>query len=115
MPFEIDHVNGIVTAHRNAGAASGTSFQSMSRSMPAIKNPTTTSALAVAAGGTTPASGATNIAARNSTPVTTDARPVRAPAAMPAADSMYVVADDALAAPPAIAASESTSSTRRMR
>ena len=43
------------------------------------------------------------------------ARPVLAPSDTPAADSMYVVADEAPAMPPAVAASESTSSTRLSR
>src|SRR5688572_28438097 len=110
IPFEIEYVNGITTTHRNAGAASGTSRQSMSFSMPTIRNPTMTSAPAVACAGTTNASGPRNIAARYNAPVTTLASPVRAPAAIPAADSIYVVADDDDATPPATAASESTSS-----
>ena len=46
--------------------------------------------------------------------MTTEARPVRPPSLIPAADSMKVVLDDALAAPPAAAATESTSRTRFM-
>src|SRR6266545_3353905 len=61
------------------------------------------------------ASGAKNRASRKQPPVTTEARPVLAPAATPAADSTYVVADDAPAAPPATAARESTSRTRLSR
>ena len=76
------------TAVRKAGAASVGSRQSTSRRTPASRKPTTTSALAVASAGMTAASGATNIAAKKSAPVTTEARPVRAPSATPAADSM---------------------------
>jgi hypothetical protein len=43
---------------------------------------------AVAWAGTTPASGAKKRARRKPAPVTTEASPVRAPAATPAADSM---------------------------
>ena len=70
------------------------------------------SAGAVACGGTIPISGARKRNGKNSAPVTTLVQPVRPPAATPAPDSMYVVADDEDAAPPAIAESESTSSGR---
>src|SRR6185436_17969993 len=53
---------------------------------------------AVASGGTTPASGATKRASAKQTATTTEVRPVRPPDATPAADSMYVVAEDTLAA-----------------
>jgi hypothetical protein len=69
---------------------------------------------AVASGGITPASGERKTQRRKSAPVTTDASPVRPPSLIPDADSMNVVFDDALAAPPAAAASESTRRTRFM-
>src|SRR3954470_6718990 len=47
-------------------------------------------------------------------PQTTATQPVRPPAPTPAPDSMYVVADDVEDAPPATAASESTSSGLRI-
>ena len=53
-------------------------------------------------------SGARKVDSRSSTPVTSDASPVRAPSPTPAADSMYDVLLDTDAAPPAAAASEST-------
>ena len=61
-----------------------------------------------------PASGEMNRQQANSSPVITEARPVRAPSPMPAELSMNVVFEDADAAPPPAAASESTISTRRM-
>ena len=53
-----------------------------------ISAPTMTSAGAAASDGTICTSGLKNIATRNSTPVTTLARPVRAPSATPEALSM---------------------------
>ena len=47
-----------------------------------------TSAGAAASDGTTAKSGARKVASRKSTPVTTEARPVRAPSSTPDADSM---------------------------
>lgn len=58
-----------------------------------------TSAAAATSVATMDASGATNIAARNSTPVTRLARPVRAPSLIPAPDSMKTVLDDDVAPP----------------
>src|SRR5438876_692679 len=68
-----------------------------------------TSTGAVASLGTIPTSGATSRQARNRIPTTTAVSPVRPPSETPAALSMYVVFDDAEAAPPAAAARESTS------
>ena len=61
-----------------------------------------------------PASGERKTASRNSTPVTTDAKPVRPPSATPAALSMYVVFEETPPKPPAMAATESTSRTLPM-
>src|SRR3954452_7585706 len=72
------------------------------------------SAAAVACAGTMPISGAKKRNGMNIAPATTATQPVRPPAATPEPDSMYVVADDVDAAPPAIAASESTSSGLRV-
>src|SRR3954471_19790637 len=72
------------------------------------------SAAAVACGGTMPMIGARNRNGMKSSPQTTATQPVRPPAPTPAPDSMYVVADEVEDAPPAIAASESTSSGLRM-
>ena len=63
-----------------------------------------TSAWAVASVGMIPAIGEMNMQSRSSTPVTTEARPVRAPAATPALDSMKVVFEDADMKPPSMAA-----------
>ena len=59
-----------------------------------------------------PAIGARRIASRNRTPVTTDAKPVLAPSATPAALSMYVVFEETPASPPTAAAMLSTMRTR---
>src|SRR3954470_23791095 len=61
-----------------------------------------------------PIRGAKNRNGMNIAPATTATQPVRPPDATPLPDSMYVVADEVDAAPPAIAASESTSSGLRM-
>ena len=65
---------------------------------------------AVASGGTMPMIGAKNMNGKNRRPQTTATQPVRPPTLMPEADSMYVVADELDAAPPATAERESTSS-----
>src|SRR3954470_8778145 len=67
-----------------------------------------TNAAAATSVGTVDASGETNIAARNSTPVTRFAKPVRAPSSMPAPDSMNTVLDDDDVAPPTAAPAPST-------
>src|SRR3954466_11617864 len=72
------------------------------------------SAAAVACDGTMPITGAKKRNGMKSVPATTATQPVRPPDATPAPDSMYVVADDVDDAPPAIAASESTSSGLRI-
>ena len=59
-----------------------------------ISAPTMTRAAAATSSGTTWVSGVKNIAARNSSPVTTFASPVRAPSPMPAPDSMKTVFDE---------------------
>ena len=64
------------------------SVKSIFDAMPAMRKPTMTSAGAVASGGMTATTGARNMASRNRIPVTTLARPVRAPEDTPAADSM---------------------------
>ena len=53
-----------------------------------IRKPTSTSAGTAASDGMTWTSGAKIIESRKSTPVTTDANPVRAPSPTPEADSM---------------------------
>ena len=83
------------------------SSQSIPRTCCIIKNPTRTSAGTAASDGMIDTSGAAKIDSRKSTPVTTEARPVRAPSPTPDADSMYAVLEDTPAAPPADAASES--------
>ena len=100
---------------RNAGTETPQSVQSMWTTLRAIRKPTTTMAGATASKGTTFTSGVRNMAARNSTPVTTLARPVRAPSAIPVEDSTKIWFEDTEPVPPATAPSASTSSTRSTR
>lgn len=62
-----------------------------------------------------PALGEMKMHSSSSTPVTTLARPVRAPAPTPALLSMNVVFDEAEKRPPTAATSLSTASVVRMR
>ena len=83
--------------------------------LPELRKPLLVDSLAaVACAGTIEISGAKKRNGMKSAPATTATQPVRPPAATPEPDSMYVVADEVEDAPPAIAASESTSSGRRM-
>ncbi len=111
MPFAIEYVSGITTIVRNAGSAAPKSVHSMSFTCATMSAPTTTSPAAATSSGTTwVSSGVRNIDARNSSPVTTEAMPVRAPSPMPDAESMNTVFDDTEAPPPAIAPAPSTTS-----
>ena len=78
----------MVTMVRKAGSATVNLVNLISRIWAIIMAPTTTRAAAATSSGTTLVSGVRNIEPRNSTPVTTEARPVRAPSPMPAAESM---------------------------
>src|SRR4051795_11328839 len=98
----------------STGRAMTGSRHSRWRTSSNIIAPTITSTGAVAALGMIPAKGEMNRQHGKGRPVTTEARPVRPPSPMPAELSMNVVFDDADAAPPAAAATESTSSTRRI-
>ena len=86
------------------------SVQSMSLICETISAPTMTSAAAATSRGTTWVSGVKNMARMKSSPVTTEAKPVRAPSPMPEADSTKTVFDDELVAPPATAPMPSTTS-----
>src|ERR1700761_752477 len=97
------------------GRATENSVMSIWRNWAAISTPTTTNAAAATSVGTIDASGETNIAARNSAPVTTFARPVRPPSSMPAPDSMNTVFDDDDVAPPTIAPAPSMINADRNR
>src|SRR5215475_467919 len=97
---------------RNAGIAISRSSQLIPLTCCIIKKPTRIRAGTAASLGITLTSGETNIEHRKSSPVTTDARPVRAPSPTPDALSMYDVLDETPAAPPAAAASESTTRIR---
>ena len=82
-PFEIEYVNGIDTIVRKAGIATSKSVQSIYFTFLNINTPTIINAAAVAAEGTIPAIGARKQESKKSIPVTTDANPVLAPAAIP--------------------------------
>ena len=97
------------------GSATENSVMSIWRRCETIIAPTITSAAAATSLGTIEASGETNIAARNSAPVTRLARPVRAPSSMPAPDSMNTVFDDDDVPPPATAPMPSTIRDERSR
>ena len=86
MPTVIEYVNGISTIVRNAGRAISMS-SSMFLTCCIIRNPTSTSAGTRASDGITATNGASRMVIRNSTPVTTDARPV-ASSPTPEADWM---------------------------
>jgi hypothetical protein len=84
----MEKVNGIVISVKNAGTATIGSAHSISVTAEIINEPTRINAGAVAAMGIVAASGATNSAMRNKSPVTIEATPVRPPTATPAALSM---------------------------
>src|SRR5437763_13263776 len=123
IPFVIEYVNGMIMIVSAAARPIARSWKSMPASFDApspsaspsasvsveiISQPTTMSAAAVACAGTIPISGEKNMNGTNSSPATTATQPVRPPAATPEPDSMYVVADEADAKPPATAARPST-------
>src|SRR5690606_25175467 len=114
MPLAMEYVNGIATIVRNAGSATAKLVRSIALICEIISAPTITSAGAAASTGTTSYSGVKNIASRNNPPVTTFARPVRAPSAMPEADSRNTVFDDDEVRPPATAPNPSTTSAAFM-
>ena len=91
MPSAIEQKNGIPTAVIKHGIAVSISLQSIYFTLLIMYTPTIISAGAVAAEGTIPAIGANRHASRNRRPVTTDARPVRAPADTPVLLSTKVV------------------------
>jgi hypothetical protein len=78
----------MATIVMKAGKPSSGSVQSTWMTWLSIRKPTKTSAGAAASDGTSFTSGARNRLTRKARPVTTDARPVRAPSPTPAADSM---------------------------
>src|SRR6266511_192259 len=119
IPFVIDQVNGMImitsaaespiarswksipaSLRVDGSSAFGSASPSASVSELISSPPTMISAGAVACGGTIPISGARKRKGKKSAPVTTLVQPVRPPAATPAPDSMYVVAEDEDAAPP---------------
>ncbi len=93
---------------RNTGSTLENSLKSMWRIWTTMRAPTITSAAAATSSGTTWVRGVKNIARRNSTPVTTLAKPVFAPSPMPEADSTKTVFDEAETPPPTTAPTPST-------
>ncbi|CAB4694181.1 unannotated protein [freshwater metagenome] len=73
---------------RKAGIAIPKSSQSIDLICVIIKKPTITRAGVAASYGITATSGAKNVVSRKQIPVTTDAKPVRAPSPTPDADSI---------------------------
>ena len=98
----------------NAGIATSARVHSISRTLTIIKKPTNTRAVEAASAGTSSTSGAINIDTPNSRPVTTDAKPVRAPSPTPEVDSTNEVLEETPPRPPAMAESESISRISRV-
>ena len=91
IPSDMLYINGIHNKQRYAGMASAKSLKSTSTIAEIIKNPTKTNAGAVANPGMAQKIGEKKIEIRNKNPVTTEAKPVLAPAATPAELSTKVV------------------------
>ena len=87
MPTDTEYPKGMRAIVMNAGIAICGALQSMSVTWVIMRNPTKTSAVEAASVGTSSTRGARKVDRRKRTPVTTDARPVRAPSATPEADS----------------------------
>ena len=91
IPSEILYIKGIHNKHKYAGIASVISLKSISKIAEIIKNPTKINAGAVAKPGMAQKIGAKKMESKNRNPLTTDDKPVLAPAATPAEDSTKVV------------------------
>ena len=102
------YIRGIAIKQRYAGAASVTSLKSILTIADTIRNPTKINAGAVANPGIAVKIGANKIAIRNMNPVTTDAKPVLAPAPTPAELSTKVVVVEVPRTAPADVAIESS-------
>src|SRR5699024_10609112 len=89
IPVAILYVSGIINTVRNAGTATSNLPQLIFDKLDAIKIPTIISAGAVTSDVNVTISGEKNIAAKNNTPVTTDANPLLTPPATPPVDSTY--------------------------
>ena len=83
IPVAILSLSGIVMIVRNAGTAISKRFHSILPRLDTIRIPTMISAGAVTSDVITSNNGEKKSAKRNNTPVTTDAKPVLAPAATP--------------------------------
>ena len=98
------YARGIAIMHRYAGIASARSSKSIFTTEDTIRNPTKISAGAVANPGIAVKIGAKRMATRNNRPVTTEARPVLAPAPTPAELSTKVVVVEVPNTAPAVVA-----------
>ena len=114
IPFAIEYDSGMKIMVKNAGIPRPQSVQSIFTAWRIIRKPTTTSAGATASKGTMVTSGEMKIASRNSTPVTMFAKPVRAPAPIPVADSTKIWFAEPDAPPPTTEPKASTSRTLSM-
>ncbi|GAA3213292.1 hypothetical protein GCM10020256_13380 [Streptomyces thermocoprophilus] len=99
-PVVMVYVNGISTTVRNTGIAVARSAQSTCRAFISIIAPMTTRAAEATSCGTIAVSGVKKRQAAKNRPVTTEARPVRAPSPTPVADSMNTVCPEPPATPP---------------
>ena len=109
IPLEIEYANGITIIVINAGIPSVISSNEIEETDFIIKNPTKINAGAVAALGIRANNGVKKRASKNKTAVTTEERPVRAPAATPDEDSTKDVTVDVPRQAPATVPIESAS------
>ncbi|MPN06638.1 hypothetical protein SDC9_153894 [bioreactor metagenome] len=115
MPSVMEYANGIMAIVKKLGIATSKSLQSMRVVARSIKIPTMTSAGAVAAAGTMPATGAMTMEAKKHSDTTMLERPVRAPSLMPVEDSTKVVTVEVPKQAPTQVAIASASSARSPR
>ena len=99
-PGVMQYVNGISTTVRKTGTAIARSLQSTCLAFCIIIAPMTTRAAEATWGGTIAVSGVKKRQAAKNRPVTTEARPVRAPSPTPVADSTNTVWPEPPATPP---------------
>ena len=112
IPYEIEYEKAIKTEVKNAGMATSKFSQEIFLNSPIIIIPTRINNGDVAADGTTPTNGAKITIKPKPIAVTTLAKPVRAPAAIPVADSMNVVVFDVPTTPAKAVVKVSTTKAR---
>ena len=104
IPSEMLYIRGMQSKQMYAGIASVRLLKSISVTAETIRNPTNTSAGAIAKPGIAMNTGERNIAKRKRTPVTIDERPVLPPSATPDELSTKVVVVDVPRTAPALVA-----------